>query len=246
MYAVGFVGTASSWILMKHFGRRDIYVYGQVVLVSLMLIVGSLGAADRESENAQWAIGGLLIVFAATYQFTVGPVCYSIVAEISSTRLRSKTVVLARNLYNIGGIIVGFLNPYMLNSTEVRTLPLKGIAQVADFFPSGILDPFLPSSGSVSVSSDSSGLSSDCPSQRADRTESSISSSRSEFPRGSLRRPMSTSSRLPSERPPRVLAVVEWFTRRMSRQNSSKLPALVLFRIVSRGRRARDSDLLHA
>ena len=31
--------------------------------------------------------------------------------------MRAKTVVLARNLYNIGGIVVGILNPYMLNPT---------------------------------------------------------------------------------------------------------------------------------
>jgi len=83
---------------MKHVGRRDIYFYGQVVLVSVMLITGILGTVDRDSSSAQWAIGGLLILFALTYQFTVGPVCYSLVAEVGSTRLRAKTVVLARNL----------------------------------------------------------------------------------------------------------------------------------------------------
>lgn len=98
MYAVGFCGTASSWLLMKPFGRRDIYFWGQVVLISVMLITGILGTVDRTSTGAQWAIGGLLIVFSLTYQFTVGPVCYSLVAEMSCTRLRSKTVVLARNL----------------------------------------------------------------------------------------------------------------------------------------------------
>jgi hypothetical protein len=63
-----------------------------------MLITGILGTVDRDSSSAQWAIGGLLILFALTYQFTVGPVCYSLVAEVGSTRLRAKTVVLARNL----------------------------------------------------------------------------------------------------------------------------------------------------
>ena len=40
---------------------------------------------------------------------------YSLVAEISSTRLRNKTVVLARNLYNITGVIANVLTPHMLN-----------------------------------------------------------------------------------------------------------------------------------
>lgn len=42
-------------------------------------------------------------------------VCYAIVAEIPSTRLRQKTVVLARNTYNIGSIIGNIITPRMLN-----------------------------------------------------------------------------------------------------------------------------------
>ena len=45
-----------------------------------------------------------------------------IVGEVSSTRLRSKTVGLARNLYNVVGIVSGILNTYMMNPTAwVRT-----------------------------------------------------------------------------------------------------------------------------
>lgn len=37
--------------------------------------------------------------------------CYSLVAEMSSTRLRPKTVVLARIAYNIFGIVNGIIVP---------------------------------------------------------------------------------------------------------------------------------------
>lgn len=47
---------------------------------------------------------------------TVGPVCYAIIAEVSSTRLRSKTIVLACNTYNIALIVANILQPDMLNS----------------------------------------------------------------------------------------------------------------------------------
>ena len=49
------------------------------------------------------------------YQLTVGTVCYSLVAELSSRRLQIKTVVLGRNLYNIVAVITSVLTPYMLN-----------------------------------------------------------------------------------------------------------------------------------
>jgi MFS transporter, SP family, general alpha glucoside:H+ symporter len=51
----------------------------------------------------------------AKYDITVGPVCYAIVAEVSSTRLRQKTIVLARMLYNICGIINNVYTPLQLN-----------------------------------------------------------------------------------------------------------------------------------
>ena len=37
--------------------------------------------------------------FVITYDLTVGPICYCLVAEIPSTRLRITTAVLARNAY---------------------------------------------------------------------------------------------------------------------------------------------------
>lgn len=131
MFVVGGIGTVSSWFLMKPFGRRDIYIVGQTVLVVIMLITAILGTVDRESQGAQWGIGALLIIFTFVYDISVGPVCYSLVAEIGSTRLRSKTVVLARNLYNIGGVIVGILNPYMLNTTAWNLGPKSGYVWAA-------------------------------------------------------------------------------------------------------------------
>lgn len=49
------------------------------------------------------------------YDATVGPVCYSLITELSSVRLRQKTTVLARKVYNIGTICTGILTPKMLN-----------------------------------------------------------------------------------------------------------------------------------
>ena len=56
-----------------------------------------------------------MLVWAAFYQLTVGTVCYSLVAELSTRRLQIKTVVLGRNLYNVVGIFCGVVTPYMLN-----------------------------------------------------------------------------------------------------------------------------------
>lgn len=115
-YGLGSIGTMGSWFLMGFAGRRTIYLYGSCVLCLLLIIIGFLGLAQN-NHSAQWAIGSMLLIFTFIYDLTVGPVCYSLVAEIPSTRLKAKTIVLSRNFYNIGGIVVNVLTNYMLTPT---------------------------------------------------------------------------------------------------------------------------------
>ena len=98
---------------MAHFGRRTLYIAGLVVLFLLLIVIGGLGFSD--SSGAAWAVGSLLLVFTLLYNCTVGPVCYAIVAEISSTRLRQKTVVAARMTYNLCSLLNNSLLPLQLN-----------------------------------------------------------------------------------------------------------------------------------
>ncbi|BCS26788.1 uncharacterized protein APUU_51499S [Aspergillus puulaauensis] len=115
-YALGAVGTILSWFLMTRVGRRTLYLYGTFALFWLLLIIGFVSLAPQ-SSTMNWAIGALLSVFTFTYDLMVGPVCYSLVSELSSTRLRAKSVVLARNLYNIGNIVVNVVINYQLTAT---------------------------------------------------------------------------------------------------------------------------------
>ncbi|KAH8670303.1 MFS maltose permease MalP [Tricladium varicosporioides] len=114
-YAIGFVGTIGSWFLMSHAGRRTLYVNGLAMLTVLLLCIGLTSISNH--QNASWGIGSLLLIYTFVYDITVGPVCYSLVAEIPSTRLKTKSIVLARNLYNVAGIVNGIIVPYMLNPT---------------------------------------------------------------------------------------------------------------------------------
>lgn len=114
-YALGAVGVFLSWWLMPRVGRRTLYVWGLVAMFAILLIIGFLGIAPEGNVGAQWSVGAMLLIFTFIYDSTVGPVCYCLVAEIPSTRLRQKTVVLARNAYNIGSIIGNIITPRMLN-----------------------------------------------------------------------------------------------------------------------------------
>lgn len=116
-YAIGACGTLASWALMSKFGRRSLYLNGQLIMCGMLIAIGCVSFAGTEHKSVSWAIGSMLLVYTAIYNTTVGPVCYSLVAELTSTRLRTKSVVFARNMYNIIGIVTNIITPLMLNPT---------------------------------------------------------------------------------------------------------------------------------
>ncbi|GFZ50428.1 Alpha-glucosides permease MPH2 [Saitozyma sp. JCM 24511] len=119
-YAIGALGTISSWFLMSRVGRRRLYLVGLIGMFIMLVVIGGMGWISKENTGSQWAIGAMLLCYTALYDSTVGPVCYCLVAEISSTRLRAKTVVIARIVYNVFGIINGVIMPYFLNPTALN------------------------------------------------------------------------------------------------------------------------------
>lgn len=114
-YVLGIIGTLCSWTASQKMGRFTIYFSGLCTQAVILVTVGGLGFAS--STGVSWAIGSLLLVFTFVYDMTVGPICYCLVTEIPSNILRTKTVILARNVYNIAGIVIAIITPYMLNPT---------------------------------------------------------------------------------------------------------------------------------
>ena len=99
-YAFNIVGVVGAWYLMSRgIGRRTLYLYGLCGLFVMLLIMGFLGLVpDSHRNQASIATGSIMLCWALCYQLSVGTVCYSLVAEISTRRLQIKTVVLGRVL----------------------------------------------------------------------------------------------------------------------------------------------------
>ncbi|RSL95391.1 hypothetical protein CEP52_012084 [Fusarium oligoseptatum] len=116
-YSLGAVGTILSWLLIKQFGRRTLYLSGLGMQFLLLLITGFLGLAPSGNSGASWAVAAMMVLYTGVYDMTVGPVCYALVPEIPCSRLRTRTVVIGRNLYNVINIIMNIIIPYMLNPT---------------------------------------------------------------------------------------------------------------------------------
>ncbi|KAJ5805080.1 hypothetical protein N7474_010967 [Penicillium riverlandense] len=116
-YSINMVGVFGAWFLMTlGIGRRSLCLYGLCGLCTMLLVMGFLGLVPEDHRNqSSLATGSMMLIWAMFYQLTVGTVCYSLVAELSTRRLQIKTVVLGRCLYNVVAIICGVLTPYMLN-----------------------------------------------------------------------------------------------------------------------------------
>lgn len=114
-YVLGILGTLAAWFSSAKFGRFDLYFTGLTLQFLILMATGICGCVNNTGSS--WAVGSLLLIFTFVYDSTVGPITYCLVTEMPNTTLRTKTVILARNVYNIAGIIISIIMPYMLNPT---------------------------------------------------------------------------------------------------------------------------------
>ncbi|KAF2868769.1 sugar porter family MFS transporter [Massariosphaeria phaeospora] len=114
--AVGWISVIFSWFLMQKFGRRPLYNTGLTILMIIMFLVGILDVVP--TKGAVWAQTGLLLVWNFTFDWSVGPVAYTIFCEVSATRVRSKTIAVATAFQATVGIIMTVAIPYLINPAE--------------------------------------------------------------------------------------------------------------------------------
>lgn len=107
-------GTIDIWFLIPHIEHQRLYLVGLGVILTILLAGGFIGLSDS-IDAISWASDILIVIFVVTYNLTVCPGCYCLIAEIPTTCLHIKTAVLARNIYNIISIGANFLNTPILN-----------------------------------------------------------------------------------------------------------------------------------
>ncbi|RSL85679.1 hypothetical protein CEP52_016062 [Fusarium oligoseptatum] len=112
---MAFCGTIASWFLMRRVGRRRLYLAGMSGMSLWLFIIGCLAIDKNPAVAVKWVQSILCLIWLLTFSLTIGPVGWAIPAEVSSTRLRSKTVVLARTAYYIAQIVANVIQPYMMN-----------------------------------------------------------------------------------------------------------------------------------
>ncbi|KAH9224412.1 hypothetical protein DL95DRAFT_350258 [Leptodontidium sp. 2 PMI_412] len=114
--AFQFVANILSWFLIDVAGRRPLIVWGQLLCAVALFIIG--GTSLPGTYSAYLATVCFMFVWGFVYQLTLGTVAWSVVAELASFRLKSRTQGLANFVLCLVQWVVGFTFPYMFNPDE--------------------------------------------------------------------------------------------------------------------------------
>jgi MFS transporter, SP family, general alpha glucoside:H+ symporter len=125
--SLALLATLGNWfLLMPYYGRRTIYTTSMLVMAAILFIIGVLTIwTDHFVVAMTQAL--LTLAWTITFQLSVGQLGWSIPAEVGSTRLRTKTICLARNAYYLVGFIGGAVQPYMLNPESLNWRGYTGL-----------------------------------------------------------------------------------------------------------------------
>ncbi|KAG8425734.1 hypothetical protein J3459_009729 [Metarhizium acridum] len=123
MYGLCIISTVSSMGAMRFWGRRSLWLCGLSGEITCLGAIGTLSffldEHGKKRSGLPWAIAAFLILYAAIYNFTIGPVCYTIVAETPATRLKAATNSLSRAIYIIFAVTNLYLVPNLLENAPV-------------------------------------------------------------------------------------------------------------------------------
>ncbi|KAJ6014225.1 hypothetical protein N7540_008816 [Penicillium herquei] len=118
-YALAIVGVLVAFYFVPRVGRRTLLLYGTLFMVVTTFVIGFLGIPGTVNHpSLAYAIGSILLVQYFVYFISIGPVVYTIVAEIPSNILRSKTIVISRATYNTIALIKGQILPHMITTSS--------------------------------------------------------------------------------------------------------------------------------
>lgn len=119
------VGNIMSYFVIDRVGRRNLMFYGLAILTAILMLTGGLAVVGSQTgnPNAPGAIKGtvaLILIYCWWYNMTIGAAGYTILAEVSTSRLRIKTIAIGLALQNALYTMWSFVLPYLFNPNEAN------------------------------------------------------------------------------------------------------------------------------
>ena len=91
---------------------------GTIILTVILILIAILDIIPNYNSGEQWGQAVLTVIYNFFYFMFVGGMAYIIFAEVSSTKLRSRTIGITITFTNILGTVINVIIPYMLNPTN--------------------------------------------------------------------------------------------------------------------------------
>ncbi|KAK7414421.1 hypothetical protein QQX98_006699 [Neonectria punicea] len=116
-----------AFTLVEYVGRRPQLLFGMTGMVPCLVAISVLGWVGRGTNGNGRALAAFSIIWNVLYFLSVGAIGWSIVGEISSTRLRAKTTAIATAVnaaVNLGWAVD---IPYLINADEADLGPKAGL-----------------------------------------------------------------------------------------------------------------------
>ncbi|KAF4985724.1 hypothetical protein FDECE_16364 [Fusarium decemcellulare] len=112
------LGNVTSWFLIDRVGRRDLTIWGLVLLTVILMITGGLAVVG--TPTAIKGTVALLLVYCFFYNCTIGATAYSVLTEIATARLRAKTASISLALQNSLFTMWAFVIPFLFNPDQAN------------------------------------------------------------------------------------------------------------------------------
>ncbi|KAL4952460.1 general substrate transporter [Aspergillus filifer] len=125
MQVLSIVGNVMSYFMIDRLGRRNLMVFGLFTMTCILMITGGLGvvSTDTSNPNASGAVKGtvaLIMIYSWWYNCTIGAAGYTIPTEVSTSRLRVKTIAIGLALQNSLYMMWSFVLPYLFNPDKAN------------------------------------------------------------------------------------------------------------------------------
>lgn len=115
---VSLVGNVMSYFLIDRLGRRNLMIYGLGALTVILLLTGGLAVVG--SGSAIQGTVALILIYCWWYNLTIGAAGYTILAEVSTSRLRIKTIAIGLAVQNALYTMWSFTLPFLFNPNEAN------------------------------------------------------------------------------------------------------------------------------
>lgn len=113
------VGNLMAAAIIDRVGRRNLTFYGLIVLTVFLLITGGLGTNTSSRSMVQGTVA-FILVYSWWYNVSIGSTAFALLAEVSTSRLRYKTVAIGLALSSCVNVMWQFTIPFLFNPDQAN------------------------------------------------------------------------------------------------------------------------------